>query len=297
MYYSTQWNNNADKHPGMDYQTVRMTARSLTLDQVASAFNNEGMIYACQFSPNHRLMPEVGGPEFRDYIKKLVKSALDGADLTKGEFEVVPEEEPPFHLPPSGGQSGYRLVFQDWPWQPSQVVRVDPKNYEAKAAEGIYMPLKHTSDNLEYGETSVECYLSAVVPHSSDGSTTGVNVLESHGWTMGCILAAGLNEAASVNMKVITCLEATARSDSQLAKFVVEVPPLDKLAIDQTRRAMGNCPSAYPACYNALGSVLNVIAEALGGSGIPILSDIGRAATGVNRALGGAPVRLLDSIL
>lgn len=286
FWYSSQWNtSDPEKHPNKDFQTARITGRSITVDLISNATTNQGMVYSSQFTPNLALMPEVGGPAITELITKLATLTFDKMIRERclkdeGEAELSAEDTDESdgiewcskligkHLlsgldAPSGDQSGYRLVFQDFPWTIQQVMQNSPMNYMAKAEEGVYMPLKHASDTIPYAPTSVECYLSAVVPHTSDSQTTEMNVLRSEGWNMGAIFFAGLHNQATLSVKIITTLEMTARSDSQMAKFVREAPPLDKVAIDHTRAAMGNMPDAFPACDNALGGIADWIAAAL----------------------------------
>lgn len=51
-----------------------------------------------------------------------------------------------------------------------------------------------------------------------------------------------------------------------------------------------------PSSYNVLGSIVDLIAQALGSSGIPVISTIANGARSVNRALGGAGTKFLDGI-
>lgn len=322
FFYSTPWDNGQHNHPGADYQTARITARSLTVNLVANATNNQGMVYAGQFSPNIKLMPEVGGPNFKSMANVVAtlmhKLEVDADELNELDPEVggseildyISDRMTKLNLDstdgtvraatlrdsPTGGQSGYRTVFQDWPFTAQQVVQMDPKNYVANADQGAYMTLRHASDVLEHTPTSTESYLSATVPHVTNSNTSEVNVLHSPGWTMGCILFQGLDGKASLNLKAITDLELTPRPDSQLAKFVEEAPPLDKIAIDHTRIAMGKLPSCFPADYNLLGQIVELIASALGSTNIPIVSSVAKGALAVNNATGGAGTRFLDGI-
>lgn len=325
--YSTQWANQQGKHPAQDFQTVRITARSLTVDLIANALGNQGVCYAGQFTPNITLMPEVGGPSFRGLTSVLaammsklnieVDSLCDDAEehedadvvaVTQLLRKYKPETKTPLvdvtDAPatrrigaPSGGQSGYRTVFQDFPFSTQQVAQMDPKGYVAKATEGVYLPLRHCADTLEYVETSKESFLSASVPHVENSFTSGMNVLSGHGLTMGCIIFQGLDSKASLNLKSITDLETTARADSNLVKFTAEAPPLDRLAIVQVRKAEGKLASAYPASFNFLGTALVMALKALGQTEVPVLSDVARWLTNTNDSLGGAPAAMLDTIM
>lgn len=312
FYYSSQWT--GDKHPNVDFQTCRITARSATLDLVANATTNQGVIYACNFTPNMMLMPVSGGPNLLKAIREmtfnlwkelsLMKDVpTDYEDLGGGE-EAIADLIDKFDrlsfgkagAPPSGKQAAYRLVMQDWPWNPTQTMQLSPGSYMAKAEQGCYLPLKHASDELPYSNTAAECYLSAVVPHESDTQTTQMNVLGTEGWTMGAIMVDGLAVESSLTVKVITCIELTARSDSQLAKFVEEAPPLDKSAQEHVRAAMGALPDAYPAADNVLGGIVNWISGALEKSGVPLLSQAARLYSSMNRSAGGALGKALDGL-
>lgn len=299
---STQWTN--DKHPSDQYQTARITARSVTIDLVANSTSNEGVVYAGQFTPNIELMPERGGiteKEVRALFRKMVLEhqskhqvvALND-DESLESCEASDDEDDPTPAAPDAWKTGYRCVFQDFPQTGQEIIQMDPRSYMARACEGVYMPLRHASDSLEYAETSVESYLSAEFPRQADTNTTGQNVLISKGWTMGAGIFQALNTDASLSVKVISSLELTARPDSEMSKMTEEAPPEDKLAITQTRAAMGKLPSAFPASDNALGTVMNWVADAL--SSVPIVGGIARGAKSLDKALGGAGTRFLDSI-
>lgn len=332
--YSSQWSNEQGRHPAQDFQTVRITARSLTVDLIANALGNQGVCYAGQFTPNITLMPEVGGPSFRGLTSVLAKlmsrldidpvtvcdeaDEQDDADVTIV-TSLLKKYKPLVELPvdpldvvdsgptgvkgsrrvgaPSGGQSGSRAVFQDFPNTTQQVAQMDPKGYVAKATDGVYLPLRRCSDVLEYQETAKECYLSASVPHVENSFTSGMNVLITKGLTMGCVIFQGLDSKASLNLKAITALELTARSDSNLVKFTAQAPPLDKLVPVQVRKAEGKLPSAFPAKYNALGTVMTWVMKALGDTEIPVVSSVAKWLHGANQSLGGAPAAMLDLIV
>lgn len=370
----------ANKHPNQDFQQVRITASSVTVDLISNATTNQGMVYAAQFGSDIQLMPETGGPSFSEQFaehmarvgqsekfKKMVTDMIaDVFDLkpptkelmpritesTADNFEIVkykngssdedtddddddddeeqhPESEvsalttafdhmsfgpkngpidyelikqqvmkaDPNHTEtkmlkhfllaraadrrrmaqlhaPSGGQSGYRVVFQNWPHTPQQVIQISPSSYMATAQQGVYMPLKHCSDTLPYTPTASEAYLSATVPHQTNSQTTEMNVLNTEGWNMGAIIFAGLHRDAKLAVKRITCKEAVPRADSNIAKFTEEAPPLDKLAQDQTRGAMGKGADAYPAKCNEDGTIVNLLLDAVAMAGVPIVSTI-----------------------
>lgn len=318
-HYSTQWaNDDKSKHPGNDFQKGRITARSGTFDLVANATTNQGVVYACQFTPDQMLMPEVGGPSLTSLISKVAEQkmveVLRRARLMEDEHSSDDGEAdsdellellttkfdrmafgPKKWASPSDDDTGYRYVFQNWPWNPQLVMQVSTSSYMAKACEGAYLPLKHASDTLQYYPCAAECYLSATVPHTTDSETSEMNVLPTGDWCQGVVIFAGLNPQAVVSIKMITALELAPRSDSQLAKFTEEAPPLDKMAQTHTRAAMGNMPDAFPARDNVLGGVVEWIAGALAMSGIPIVSQIAGAASTINRMTGGVATKWLDS--
>lgn len=320
FWYSTPWGgaNDTDEHPSKNYQQVRITARSITIDLVSNATSNQGIVYATQFSPNMSLMPFSGAPsyvkgeEFQQMLVKLIRRTIKEETLGSEFSDVVSlseNDECDEHdelltkfskmsfgeRAPVGDQSAQRMVFQEWPIDPQQAIQLSPGSYMAKADAGVYLPLKHASDTLNYVPTSNECYLSARVPHENDEQTSKFNVLLGHGWNMGAIFFAGLAHDAILSVKVITCLEATPRADSALAKFTEEAPPLDKIAQDHTRACMGKLPDAFPASDNVLGGIVKWIGEALAATGIPILSQGAALAGMVNRATGEVATNWLDA--
>lgn len=314
FFYSQPWGDgwNADQrnHPNKEFQEARITARSITIDLVSNATTNQGVVYASQYGPNVAQMAynqkvTVFSPEqigiLADMFEKFKVSleyddASDAPDLVdvfdKGSLNKLV----PLYDPPANNVTGFRTVFQDWPYNPSQIMQVSPLSYMAKADAGVYLPLKHAADELPYQQTALEAYLSAVTPHNEDGLTTQMDVLLSQGWNMGSIIFAGLHPQAQLAVKVITTLELTARSDSLATKFTEEAPPLDKVAIDHARAAMGKLPDAFPACDNVLGGIVNWIADALESSGVPILAQAASFTKRLDRMAGGAGTRFLDGI-
>ncbi|UHM27691.1 MAG: hypothetical protein FDSTV1_gp4 [Fushun diaea subdola tombus-like virus 1] len=328
VVYSTQWDyHGTDKHPSRDYQSVRLTARSVTVDLIANATSNQGIVYAGQFVGQCTLMPASGGAgvkrnrrkvdELASMFGELLELTYDETGLTPLNPDVKrlidrlkrlrvqdPQPDPPVapdddgDAPVEDAQNGYRWVFTDWPVTAAELVQEDPRSYKAKAEEGCYLPLRHCQDTLPYQTTDKECWLSARVPHSGENSqTTECNVLSTDGWTYGYIIFEGLSPNAVLSFKVISALEAQPNPESTVAKFTKTAPRLDKLAIDTVREAMGSMPSAYRAADNELGTILNWVSKALAQSGIPVISTIARGVQGVNNALGGAPQRWLDQLL
>lgn len=318
------------KHPDNYYQSARITARSVTIDLVSNATSNQGVVYAGQFTPATTLMPwdKENVALSKEDVRKLVLDELtrlakvdesddednapsdgswtDGGDEDREDPTVddlvdkfdkvtlnrdVLRDDP---LPPEGSQTGQRVVFQKWPINPQEIIQMSPGSYMAKADQGVYMVLKHSADVLQYASAANEAFLSPVYPHYTDNNTTHKNVLLTDGWNMGAISFAGLSPGAMLSVKVITCIEATARPDDILTKYTEDCPPLDKLAQDHTRAAMGKLPDAFPACDNVLGGIVKWIGDALAASGIPIVSQIAGFAGMMNRATGGKATTWLD---
>lgn len=318
VFYSKPWTANGQpgtKHPSTDYQQIRVTARSITVDLVSNATSNQGIVYAAQFSPNMANLPfagsEVTVESVMDMIERVVAQKLLGFSEKKDKevmsltsdddvddlvdvFNTVRlnDDDPD---PPTSKQTGQRVVFEDWPVTSQEIIQMSPGSYMAKADRGVYMVLKHSADTLQYCPTLNEAWLSAIVPHAQDDLTTECNVLLGNGWNMGAIAFEGLSVSALLSVKVITCYEATVRSDSILSPYVEEAPPLDKLAQDHTRAAMGRLPDAFPAADNVLGGIVKWIADALSASGIPILSQGASLARMVNRATGERATKWLDN--
>lgn len=312
FFYSTQWKNTGE-HPAKQFQTARMTARSVTMDLNANATSNQGVIYACGFTPNMTYMPYDGGVDMirimRETAFRLFKNIRDNPveEYEDDDAEVedlvdrfdkmmFKRDNRGLYEPPSGDQTGFRLVLQDWAWNPQQVMQVSPGAYMAKAEEGCYLMLKHTGDTLPYVDTAREAYLSAVVPHTNSKQTSQMNVLGTEGWTMGAICIDGISTDATLTMKVITDLELTARSDSQMAKLVEEAPPLDTPALRHCRAAMGALPDAFPSRDNVLGGIVDWIGGALEKAGVPILSQVAGTYNSLNRKMGGGFTTALDTI-
>jgi hypothetical protein len=319
FFYSSQWGN-VDRHPGVDFQQARITARSATCDLIANATSNQGIVYASQYTPDQALMPDMGAEAVTAIVDKIVgkkmleffaKYLKDNGSDSETEEEVPdltdkfssmsfgpvvpdPHYSTGTFKSPAGNETNYRYVFQNWPWNPQLAMQVSPSSYMAKADEGVYMPLKHCSDSLKYYACSLECYLAATVPNVETQRTSNINILPTGDWCQGVIVFSGLDPNAIVSLKVISALELAPRSDSQLAKFTEEAPPLDKMALEHTRAAMGNMPDAFPAKDNVLGGIAKWVMSALASSGIPIVQQLAQGAEAVNRMTGEAGTNWLD---
>lgn len=236
-------------------------------------------------------------------IVKELNLRETGSDEEESDTESVSDDDgevadpgPRDKVPPESNQTGLRTVFQDWPHDPATIQQIDAKGYMAKACEGVYLPLRHASDILEFGPCVSECYLSANRPFTDDELTSKMNVLWTKGWTMGAIAFDGLDVKSTLAIKVITALEFTPKPDSMMAKLAEEAPPMDKLAQVQCRAAMAQLPSAFPASANALGTIMDWVTSALSSAGVPIASQLAMGYKAANSAVGGKMSAFLDSI-
>lgn len=280
--YSSPWNK-TNSYPQDDYMSARVTARSLTVDLVASGLYDQGVLYAGQMTLDVKPLP-ARSTTVTEVLAKLKELGIVKSTAAADELDSETVDE-----------TANLEVFQAMPDTPQQLMQADPKAYMSIAKNGVYIPLRHQSQTLPYEECSQEYQLVCGNPTDPTGRW-GHHVMHGNAWQLGVVMLRGIDYRASVSMKIITCLELAPKADSSLARLVQAAPTLDQDCLDKVQEVMCRMPHAFPSKANALGTIVAHIAEALGDSGIPIVSQIGKGVVGVNRALGGAPVKFLDSI-
>jgi len=186
--------------------------------------------------------------------------------------------------------------------------------YQAEAKNGVYLPLKYVDPRIPYstplevgetkpadGEPAIPTYpaialieggattTELLVRLSSDNTkyltATGSDLMQT-----GVILFRGMYPGASLQARGKTGLEAVPNVGSSWSPFLESTAMFDPTALKTAARVAQVLPLAYPADYNSLGKIWNVIRSALqkvvpwvgtvgkiaGSLGVPLVSPIGQ---------------------
>jgi len=181
-----------------------------------------------------------------------------------------------------------------------------PGAYVAEAREGAYLVMKLDADSLLYKQsnntyqyattaaggfvptdaallpaTLTQAPISAYVPAACCMRTNGSgyvsgtagHILSSS--NMGLTIFKGLSSAATITVTTRIGFEATVPSSSALVPNVEKACPYDPVAINAYWAISKELMSAYPASYNFLGALWNVVKN-VGKAVLPHLGSIGR---------------------
>lgn len=206
------------------------------------------------------------------------------------------------------------FVFpEDFPYNESSLFQATPGAVVWEAREGVYMPMRFKEPVHLFEADRLETFFAT---KTSGGSTTvlqgvaeGVDTVTRmltvgvpNNMLAGVILVRGIDKRANLNVKTRLGLESLVEGPTPVAPFQHASPVLDRTAIDTVTRLSQASPMAYPAEYNDFGAILGVIKNvltnivkpvsgALGGLGIPVVSDIAGGVNSVLGSLGLAPSR------
>lgn len=166
-------------------------------------------------------------------------------------------------------ESGDRLVLNNIPQSETDIMRLDPSAYQARAAEGSFTPLRLSAPNIELMPTQQQFPLQTLKPTKASTSQSFVfSPVANNSFMWGFSAYRGLNANAKMVIKTVSCWEATADHESIMAHVQRTSPKLDQQAIDKAQEAMAALPHSFPASYNNLGTILKEIAKAIGLDGL-----------------------------
>jgi len=200
-----------------------------------------------------------------------------------------------------------------------------------EARDGIYMTMRYRdpvhlfvstndspvvlgigSNNSGVGTTSIPDMMRFTEPGFSVLPPTGaIGTLVEYGLSPACVtnfntgvvLFKGISGTANVQVKSVCGFENLVVAGNAVSPYQHASPSLDRLAIDRATEIAQQAPMVYPASYNDLSSILNVIKDVvntvgtplrqignvIGGLGIPVVSDIANIGAGLLGGLGYAP--------
>jgi hypothetical protein len=251
--------------------TFRHQYKSVTVDLIAAAVNNQGDVYASQYPTDFRLSkrPQIIGtgglhPNPLMALKNEIALPMNEYDLT------LSSRNP----------------------------------YVAKAVEGVYMPLRLMGPNQPFADVSYgggagstisgsvllpiydrsvqhtqtfwpvqndtggqvgqpwinSMYQSATVTCDTGYDNTATGVIIWRGLSAG---GGGGGFGASLMVKVIVGLEVCPRPTTADRIYAQPAAPYEPRALEAYYGIMGQLQPAYPARFNALGAILPVISTAL----------------------------------
>lgn len=250
---------------------VRTTMKGHTLSLNASSTTNQGMVLAAQYGD---LMPKVSN-----------------ARLT------LASEDPVYD---SVKESGSVILIENIPETTEHIFQIDPQAVRQSAREGVYLPLKFNNSKSPYTSVQTNNYwnetegtakdnlpiqgpLPVMVRYRSannerefneflftgpeDTTTHRKPCLASIGvmnTQCGVVYFEGLSGQASIDVKTVNALELTPSETSEWQGFLDEAPEGDLTIQEAVHSAQRKMPSAYPARYNFLGTLFNMVLPMLG---------------------------------
>jgi len=290
-----------------NFEVLRITSESVTVNYVAPALSNQGSVVAAQFAsaPMHTPMYlakiQAPGPA------KFIGTPWEGTAYAYNYFDIYDPMNKKSQL-----MSGTRA-------------------YTAKAVDGVYLPLRLTDFNWHsVANESCKGRWYCVNPVTNTQQNTPMDVmstlydyhpldlqgelinsdalvLSDMGQTMGHIIFDGqASEGVSYQIRIRMTIEARVRPGSTYAPLC-QAPPLpDELALKMYPEIAGRMKNAYPASYNdwdGLKSTIKGIARGilkvadpiiwLVSNGLPMgkpIADLATSATeGLRKWLGPEP--------
>lgn len=272
MIYSPPWAA-LGNYPADYFQQIRLTARSATVELVAAGLYDQGTVYGGQFGADIKAVP-LPASAIKDAIMADVRVYLQKNYQNKSGGESPMDTDEVDKYTPD--ETGFYTVYQAFPETFQELAQLDKKYYQCDAKEGIYMPLKHSAaTTMTLEECSQQYHLCPLKPTASPNERWGHHVMYGQSWQVGVIMFRNLLSQAQLNLKLVSCVEATPIATSITAKFSEEAPKLDQEAIDNTQEVMCRLSSAHPASANVLGTLIDKIGSVLSGGG-GILGTIGK---------------------
>jgi hypothetical protein len=172
-----------------------------------------------------------------------------------------------------------------------QIVSSDSRFYKEEAKVGVYMPLRAIDSTILL--TPAQEWRNVVASYPGGPALETLlndqpKDLVLRGWSIAVTHWDGIDARANVSMKRIEGIEVEPAPNSLYSPFNSPGWPDDIRAMQMVREFSRNEPHGYPADFNSLGKLLqNIvggIGDAVGSLGLPIISDIGKAASGVARS-------------
>jgi hypothetical protein len=246
-------------------RTVRRTYCGCTYGLDASTLYNQGRVIAGQWSPD------------------VVRQAEMTIDSTPVEVNVYEMQLP-------------AMVT-------ANIVQSDSLCYQQEAKNGVYT-VNRMCESAIINTPAVDL---ARFYGKTPGVAFGGLVADTNydvwlkGWCVGVVLFLNLNSNAQIRIKRKEGLEFIPAPNSTLSPFATPGLPEDSRALSMIREFGRTEPHGYPADYNEsdnmLPHIIGTIGNAVANLGIPVISDIGKAVSGLSSGDISGLASLLGSIL
>lgn len=212
--------------------SYRGVYKGVTVHHVKSSLNNQGMVYAGQWSqiPDVELDTSTNPAQPVNLYNSL---PLEIDDLYGKDASMTARE----------AKEGVYMPF-----------RFSQPTYTYQA--GTATTGKATSVQYTYFKTDGSEQLSTVDNTNGSWCNTSPHI----GLNMGVILFTGLDVTASLDVKVRQGLEVITEARSPWSGFLETGPPLDRMALDRVRYVSSQLAGSYPSAYNDFGLLSGPIA-------------------------------------
>lgn len=250
----------------LETEQIRQTMKGLTFNLNASALTNQGMVLAAQ------------------YGDKITKAS---------DYPITTSSSPD---PPPADVTQGAWIVEDVPTTTDQIFAKDTHAMRGPARLGAYLPLKFNDQQSDYQPLSLNRYkvdstsdkvndgpLPIVFKSTSDVQALGTNnflcfaygpsgtghsdaVVSPSTTNMqtGVVYFEGLSPQASMDVKTVAAVEVIPKGESTWTGFAEESPESAPTAQIQVHNIQRRTPSAFPASYNFLGTLLTSLLPALG---------------------------------
>lgn len=230
-------------------EQFRISYAGITGHLVANALSNQGTVRAAQYP-------------YPAYIRPVMR-----------DVEITPDTSSSMY----GALIREAVTYPD-PLIPYSSLIQMPQCYQENAVEGFYMPLKMAESDESYKKTN-QVY--ALLGRVSDTSTWNQEILlSSNRWpwyddtvanypfrgcvpgeNIGHVAFRGLSKDASVNLIFRYGVDMKVRPATTFAPFQHEPPVYDQTAFKMYYEIARRMADAYPASYNAAGTLLTVVGK------------------------------------
>jgi len=175
----------------------------------------------------------------------------------------------------------------------TDLTQQDPLVYNEVAKHGVYMPLRITEPVVNMADTAsdpISLIFNNVNNEQTETDYTGVNPTYwtdqvDPSWSIGIVFFLSISNEATIDIKTRMGFECAVSARSVWRPFSKRPPLLDQAAIDAVSMLTQTMPHAFEAKFNDLGLIIDEIGKGIENLGIPIVSDIAKAARPIVRGV------------
>lgn len=237
-----------------EFLTIRRTYEGTTMDFDANALTNKGRLISGQIA----------------------------SDLSKETIDIVPDSTKGL----TETQSAY--IYADVPLTETEMTQQDSKVRQAEAICGDYAPCRFWEPVFNNSTSKDVAAFDSIDPNGKDqfvtAAKTNINI-PLYGWGIKVNYWLSIDNTSSIRIKRREGLEMNTSSTSDYSPFSTPAFPRDDRAQTVFREFCREQSHSFDANYNSLGGMLKDIISTIGGVlgnlGLPVISDIAKAATPV----------------